>query len=66
MHYQGIRSSQQEKAREMQIKRDTELGATKIGDRLCIDCQGKAVLDFAWRMSEMKSIYSTTNRVGMC
>lgn len=40
MHYQETRGSQEEKARESQIKSDTKFGATKIGDELCTDCQG--------------------------
>lgn len=40
MHYQETRGSQEEKAREAQIKSDTKFGATKIDERLHTDCQG--------------------------
>lgn len=66
MHYQETRGSQEEKARGTQIKSGTKFDATKIGDRLCTDCQGYTGRDLAWRMSEAKSTYHTTNRVGMC
>lgn len=42
MHYQETRGSQEEKkkSREARIKIDTKSGATKTGDRLCINYQG--------------------------
>lgn len=59
MHYQETRGSQEEKkkSREAGIKIDTKSGATKTGDRLCINYQGQAVLDCAWRSSEVKNTY---------